>query len=179
MSRAAPSRFSNGRLLGVGELLAEPASPTASPPLQRAGGVPKPHHYKKAKPAKPAKPARPARPAVPARVSWAPMPPPPRIRTGTGATGLPRFLRCKPLRDDEALGERHLAPKRPRPASPEGAGPGTLAPLKKGDAVLVVEGAFARARATVAAVDKHDDEVIVRLEDGELVVVARTALEQA
>ena len=176
MFRAAPSRFSNGRLLGVGELLAEPASPTASPPLQRAGGVPKPHHYKKAKPAKP---ARPARPAVPARVSWAPMPPPPRIRTGTGATGLPRFLRRKPLRDDEALRERHLAPKRPRPASTEGAGPGTLAPLKKGDAVLVVEGAFARARATVAAVDKHDDEVIVRLEDGELVVVARVALEKA
>ena len=174
MFRAAPSRFSNGRLLGVGELLAEPASPTASPPLQRAGGVPKPHHYKKAK-----TPARPARPAVPARVSWAPMPPPPRIRTGTGATGLPRFLRRKPLRDDEALGERHLAPKRPRPASPEGAGPGTLAPLKKGDAVLVVEGAFARARAMVAAVDKHDDEVIVRLEDGELVVVARVALEKA
>ena len=176
MFRAAPSRFSNGRLLGVGELLAEPASPTASPPLQRASGVPKPHHYKKAKPAKP---ARPARPAVPARVSWAPMPPPPRIRTGTGATGLPRFLRRKPLRDDEALGERHLAPKRPRSASPEGAGPGTLAPLKKGDAVLVVEGAFARARAMVAAVDKHDDEVIVRLEDGELVVVARVALEKA
>jgi len=173
MSDFAPSRFSNGRLLGVGELHAAPASPTASPPLQRAGGVPKTRHYKKAK-----TPARPAGPARPARVSWAPMPPPPRINTGTGATGLPRFLR-KPLRDDEAAGDRHLAPKRPRPRppSPEGAGPGTLAPLKKGDAVLVVKGAF--ARATVAAVDEHDDEVVVRLEDGELVVVARLALEEA
>lgn len=150
--------FSNGRLLGVGELHV-PESPPASPTLKHGLGIPKPRCFKQAPGDAPA--------SAPAAAAPPPRPPP------TGASGLPQFRR-KPIRLEDSLGDRANIPrKRPRARSPEG--PGALTPLKKGDEVLVVKGAYARGR--VAWIDPDDGDIIVRFADNDVNVYPRMDLE--
>ena len=165
---------SNGRLLGVGELHAVPDSPHASPPLKRALGIPKPRRFKQTTGDAPTQPpaaplALQAPPAPPAPPAPAPPPrPPPK-----GASGLPSFRR-KPVRPEDARGDRANVPKkRPRAPSPEG--PGTMTPLKKGDEVLVVKGEYARGR--VAWIDPDDGDIIVRFADHDVGVYRRVDLD--
>ena len=163
--------FSNGgRLLGVGELHV-PESPPASPTLKHGLGIPKPRCFKQtpddAPASAPAAPAAPPAPAAHAAPAPPPRPPP------TGASGLPSFRR-KPVRGEDSLGDRANIPrKRPRARSPEG--PGALTPLKKGDEVLVVKGAYARGR--VAWIDPDDGDIIVRFADNDVNVYPRMDLD--
>ena len=98
--------------------------------------------------------------------SAAPPPPAPPPRSApTGASGLPSFLR-KPLRPEDGRGDRAYITKK-RPCA--------LPPLKKGDEVLVVKGAY--ARGCVAWVDPDDGDIIVRFGDHGVDVYRRADLE--
>ena len=165
MSTVPMPSFCSGRLLGVGELHAVPESPPASPPLKHGLGIPQPRFFKQMPADAPAA-APPAPPAPPA-------PAPPPRSAPKGASGLPSFRR-KPLRPEDARGDRaYIKKKRPRAPSPQG--PGALPPLKKGDEVLVVKGKYARGR--VAWIDPSDGDVIVRFDDNDVNVYPRVALD--
>jgi len=129
------------------------STPSAAPAAERAAGPPPAPPPDTPPPAEPP-PAEPPPPEPPA-----PEPPPP-----------PR----RPLRDDDAVGDR---PPALRHASPPRA-TAALPPLAKGDDVVVVAGALRGARARVLGLDT-DADVFVSLADGSHKVLGRAQLERA